>query len=698
MIAKQVRILSLPIFLFHCTGGTDDLTTLSIDFETRSTVALPDTGVYVYAEHPTTDIWCMAWAFDGEEPAIWTPGIAVHHSLYCECGDGDPDCRCTMHELPERVQAHILEGGAMRAHNAQFERIMWREVMVKKYGAPEIRDEQWYCSAAEAAAMSLPRSLGQLAQALGTGIEKDDEGANLMMRMCRPRKVNDDGSLVWWDVEDRKQRLYEYCKQDVRTEQAISKCLRRLDPAERDIYLLDQRINDRGVRVDRELVAAAREVADEGIRRANGHIADLTGGGVLTVTNHGNLKKWLNENGVETESTDKAHVAELLDDPTLPETVRRVLQLRADAGRTSIAKLDSMLLCASEIDDRARGMLLYHGASTGRWSGRLVQPQNFPRGSVDNVEALIPFVLARSYDALNMVAHPLAVVSSMLRSMLVAAPGFDLMAADYSAIEAKVLNWLANQADVVDRFRRKIDQYKHNATTLFKVEYSAVTKDMRQTGKFQELGCGYGMGAKKAVAAGKATYGLTLTEDEAKAVVDAYRMTHPRVVDFWYWTERACIAAVKTPGVPVVFGGHGNLKVFVAGKYMYIALPSKRVLVYPSPRIVEGLTPWGEMKEQVEVSAVDSFSRQWGRTRLYGGLLVENIVQAVSRDIMAEAMLRAEQAGYFPILSVHDEVVVEIPKGFGSVEEFESILSVPPAWASDCPISAEGWRGERYRK
>ena len=625
----------------------------------------------------------MAWAFDDEEPAIWTSAHLDQEGVEI---------------LPRRVYDHIVGNGHMRAHNAQFERIIWREIMVKRYSAPKIRDYQWYCSAAEAAAMSLPRALGQLGEALGIKQQKDVEGHNLMMRMARPRSFTPDGSPVWWDVPERLNRLYEYCKQDVRTEQAISRCLRRLDPEEREVYLLDQRINDRGVRIDRELVVAARDVADEGIRRANGHIADLTNGGVTTVTNHGRLLTWLRDNGVETDSVDKASVTELLTDDDLPEKVRQVLQLRSDAGRSSIAKLDAMLACASPADDRARGMLLYHGASTGRWSGRLVQMQNFPRGTVSEVDSFIPLILRREYDTINLVEHPLAVVSSALRACVTAAPGCELIAADYTAIEARVLNWLAGQDDITALFANGTDVYKHNATRLYKVDYAAVTKAQRQTGKFQELGCGFGMGAKKAVSAGKATYGLELSDDEAKAIVDGYRLTHSRVVDFWYETERACIEAIETPGVPVVFGAHHNLRVFVAGHYLYLVLPSKRPLIYASPRVVEAATPWGDMKPTVEISAVDTFSRQWGRVRLYGGLISENITQAVARDIMAEGMLRLEKAGYPPVLSVHDEVIAEVPTGFGSVQEFETILSTAPAWASGCPISAEGWRGSRYRK
>lgn len=669
---------------------------LSIDFETRSTIELKKTGVYKYAQHPSTDIWCMAWAFDDEEPEIWTPDMAEW--------DGDN----VYHGLPARVVEHIRNGDMIRAWNAQFERVIWNEIMVRRYNAPEVAPEQWVCTQAEALAMALPRSLAHAAEVLGVQEQKDSQGWNLMMRMTRPRKILEDGTVVWWDDPERLEKLYDYCKQDVRTERSVAKALRRLTATEREIYLLDQRMNDRGIRIDLDLVRAARRIADIGVERANLAILELTVGAVGEVTNHGRLRQWLNEQGIETNSVSKAAVRELLDQD-LPPVVRAVLEHRADAGRTSLAKLDAMEACACD-DGRARGLLQYHGASTGRWAGQLAQPQNFARPEYDgDPEIFIPLVLAEDYDALELFRHPVATVVDLLRSCLTAEPGNELIAADYSAIEARVLNWLADQRDMVELFRQydaapkkekpNYDPYRRNAARLYKIPLDQVQKfPHRQTGKFQELGCGYGMGAKKAVSAAKDTYGLTLTHDEAKEIVDNYRETHPMVVSFWHAADAAAIEAVQNPGIPVTFGGLGNLKFVKAGAYLYLILPSGRPLAYAAPRVVEAQTPWGEVKPQVEISAVNSLTKKWGRQRMYGGLWVENIVQAASRDLLAEGMLRAEKAGYIPILSVHDEVVAEVPEGFGSVTDFEKLLTTLPGWAEGCPVAAEGWRGFRYRK
>jgi len=240
------------------------LSILSIDFETRSTVELKKSGVYPYAQHKDTGIWCMAWSFGAdEEPEIWVPPTAEHALLFPMFAG-----------LPSRVVQHIYEHGEIRAWNAQFERVIWNEIMVRRYGAPGVKLEQWVCSAAEAAAMSLPRYLAGAAQVLGVKQQKDDKGYQQMLRMARPRKINEDGSVIWWDIPERKAILFEYCKQDVRTEQSIVQALRRLQPREREVYLLDQRINDRGVRIDTELVRAAQMIVDVGITRANARIDD----------------------------------------------------------------------------------------------------------------------------------------------------------------------------------------------------------------------------------------------------------------------------------------------------------------------------------------------------------------------------------------------------------------------------------------
>jgi DNA polymerase len=679
------------------------LSILSIDFETRSVLELPDVGVYVYAEHPTTDIWCMAWASDDEEPAIWTPA--------------DVDGPGYLYPLPQRILDHIDAGGEIRAWNAQFERIIWREIMVKRYGAPAVALEQWVCSAAEAAAMALPRRLGQAAKALGIPEQKDDEGRRLMLRMAKPRRVEEDGTIVWWDVPDRVARLHEYCRQDVRTERSVVGSLRRLTKRERELYLLDQRINDRGVRVDKTLVEAGQRIVDIGLERANADLAAITGGDVTAITNHRRLTDWVRAQGVEVDGVSKKAVAAILEGD-LPAKVRQALELRAEAGRSSIAKLTKLLAWACA-DWRARGMLLFHAASTGRWSGMGPQPQNFPRGEVDDVEWFIDWVLAGDYDAIDALEHPIVVVLSLLRACFVAASGHDLIAADFSAIEARVLNWVAGQEDVLESFRQydaapkaekpKHDPYRKQAVAMGRgTRPELVTKEDRQAGKAAELGCGFQMGWRKFIGAAWDVYQVRVTKEEAKAAVASYRASHEKVEQFWYDINDAAMRAVQNPGTVEAVGPARNVRLTCQGKYLYVLLPSGRPLCYAAPKVT--MEPArtivhedGEIETRggrlgVTYLGVDPFTKQWGRIRTYGGHLTENVVQAIARDLIAEGMLRLEARGYPPILSVHDEAVAEVLKGFGSVQEFEAILSELPDWATGCPVAAEGWRGERYRK
>ncbi len=667
-------------------GLETDTLTLSLDWETRSTVNLPITGPYVYAMHPDTDIILCAWAFDDmAEPEMWWPGD----------------------EVPQRIVDHVRAGGEIRAHNAAFERLMWKYVATPRYGWPEAKLEQFHCTAAEAAAMSLPRSLGQLAAVLKLDAQKDQSGHRLMMQMCKPRKVLDDGSIIWWEDWERKNKLAAYCRQDVRTERAAAKVIRRLDPAEREVYLATERMNDRGVQTDGALIASAIVVSKQGVDEANAKLDEITDGSVAAVTQVAKIKEWLlREHAIKAEKLDKTAVRDLLDED-IPEQARAVIELRAGFGRSSIAKLKTMQATVCD-DGRCRGMQMYHGAGTGRWTGKLIQPHNFTRGEIDNVERYIPLVLEANHDKIALMEPPVTVIMSLLRAMLTARAGFELMVSDFAAIEARVLNWLAGQQDMIDLFfkydaaspqdKPNFDPYRVNAARLWNMPLDEVQKfPHRMTGKFQELGCGFGMGHKKAVeSAYTAQYGfLELTLERSKEIVDSYRHTHQKVVEYWNDCNDAAMSAVQNPGAVFKVG---KVKFIKAGAYLYIILPSGRPLAYAAPRIAPRKTPWGEMRDSVIFWGVHPITGQWAEMGLYGGLIVENIVQGVARDLLAAATLRLEAKGYTPILLVHDEIVSEVPEGFGSVHEHEQLMSALPEWAAGCPVAAEGWRGFRYRK
>lgn len=631
---------------------------VSVDFETRSAVDLRKTGVYVYANDASTDVWCMAYAFDDEEPKVWVPG--------------DP--------IDEDLETHIVEGGRLRAWNAQFERIIWNTIMVSRYNWPRTKAQQWHCTMAAASAAGLPRSLGQAAAVLGVDEQKDKTGQSLMMRMARPRKTNDDGTHVWWDQADKVQKLIDYCVQDVRTEVSIAERLPDLDDSERQVYLLDQRINDRGLLLDRELLEKVRTLASSSREGIDAEIRRLTRDEVRGATQGMALVSWLNKYGVRTNSVDKQSVASLLSNDALHPVIRRVLELRQDGAKSSTAKLDAMEYAAGD-DGRMRGLLVYHGAATGRWSGKLVQPQNFPRPAKknDEIEAIIGKLKADE-DVSDHGAGTV-IASDLLRSMLIASPGHRLMFADYNAIEARVLAWMAGQADLVSTFANGGDVYRDMAGVVFNKKADEIGKesDERQLGKSLVLGCGFGMSGKRFAEFAKVDMDLALR------AVAAYREKNHRIVAFWKETEARYLEL-------------GRWAINRGDDYMCVPLPSGRRLTYRNPRIVQRETPWGEMRDTLQVDTLNSVTRQWVSQLVWGGLGVENLVQATARDLMAGAMMRLELSGFAVVCSVHDEIICEVPAGDKTLAEMIELMTDVPAWAKGCPVSAEGKEGERYRK
>ena len=676
---------------------------LQLDFETRSRVDIKNVGAYEYARHPSTDIWCMAFAFDDEEDVhLWVPCC---HGPAMVIVDESPNPW-------QRVYDHVKGGGEIRAWNAQFERLIWTYILGPRYGFPIPELEQFHCTAAEAAAMSLPRKLGDAARVLGVAQQKDDGGHRLMMQMAKPRKPTKSNPSEWWDDEERRTKLYEYCKQDVRAERDVAKRLRRLSTHERSIYLLDQKINDRGVGVDRELVRSAQKLVGVGMERANEQLERITGGDVTAVTQVGELTKWLQHRHA-VPNLRKDVLRDMLLEDDLPADVRQAIEIRAEAAKSSTAKLDKMLLY-SQSTGRAHGMLLYHGAGTGRWAGMGPQPQNLTRPTVSPIEWFIPFVLAAgeqtelAYDVIENEEPPLAVVSSMLRSCFRARPGHRLIAGDFSQIEARVLAWIAEQEDLVEAFAKGGKIYERMAAHIYKKNVSEIAKDSyeRQIGKTTILGAGFQMGWKTFQAQTKVQTGISLSDKEASDAITAYREMNHRIKQFWYDIEETAIRAVREPGTVQSVGREGKIRYLHKGDWLWCVLPSGRPLAYAKPllkeRTVHFERPNGEIdsftKVGLQFKGVSSKTRQWGVQHAFGGFLTENVVQAMARDLIASAMLRAEKRGYENVLTVHDEAVAEVPHGFGSLDEFLALMRVRPNWAKGLPVAAEGWSGPRYRK
>jgi len=650
----------------------------SIDFETASTVELKRTGVYPYARHSDTLIWCMAWRIGGDpEVSLWHPP----------------------QPFPPRLAAHIAAGGEMVAWNAAFERVMWKLCAQRRYGFPPVPDESWRCTMSEAMAMALPRALDKAAIVLRLDVKKDMEGKKLSLQMCRPRRFDDEGSPIWWDEQPKLLRLYDYCMQDVRTEEAISRMVRRLNPRELATYQHTQRMNDRGVTLDVELAMSAQIVAQNEIDKQNAILAEATDGAVTEVTKVARLKAWLVTQGVADSqgealgSLDKEALRDLLADSTALTTPALVaLQARQEAAKSSLKKIEAMLDCMDR-DGRMKGLLLYHAASTGRWAGTLAQPHNFPRGSdVKDPEQYIGQVLRWE-------PTPLNVLSAMLRSMMTARPGHELLCSDFASIEARVLAWLAGQDDLVAAFASGAPVYKTMAAKVYRCGVDEIVKpsDRYTLGKSLILGCGFQMGAEKFVASSKAQYGLVVAPELAEEAVATYRAANPSIVSYWREMNDLALKAVLSPG-EVFLTREKRVKFLKRGGYLWITLPARRSLAYAAPKVVDRLTPWGETRPAVEYSGTNSYTRQWERMALYGGSITENIVQAIARDLLADAGLRTEAAGYPTLLNVHDELISERAVGEGSLEEFTTLMREVPEWAQGCPVDCESWRGTRYRK
>jgi len=647
---------------------------VSIDFETRSAVDLRKTGVYKYASDPSTDIWCMAYKAPwSDDVQVWLPS--------------DP--------TDERLAGWIIGGGLLSAWNANFERTIWNEIMTERYEWPPTKIKQWRCTMAQASAMGLPRALGQAASVLGVEEQKDKAGAALMLRMARPRKVNADGSYTWWNTKDKIDTLVAYCIQDVKTELSVAATLNDMLDSERRLYQLDQRINDRGVKVDLDLIERVSKLANSASENIDAEIKRLTNGQVKAATNAMDLTAWLRGYGLKVNSVDKQTVTRMLGMEKLHPIIKQVLRLRQDGAKSSTAKYEAMVNAANA-DNRMRGLLMYHGAATGRWSGRLVQPQNFPRPQKKQAELDEIIAKLKADEDVSEYGAGTVLASDLLRSMLIAEDGHRLMFADYSAIEARVLAWIAGQTDLIETFVKydkeiaagvpkediSIEPYKMMASAIYNVKPEDISDNQRQVGKMAILGCGYGMGGKR-FAEQCATMGINVDEDEAKRIVSVYREKNDRIAQYWRNSENEFVEMVKGAG-----------RVGSVG----LPLPSGRSLTYHNPRIIQRETPWGAMRDTAQVDTLNSVTRQWVSQIIWGGLLTENVVQATARDLMATAMMALELKGYNVILSVHDEIICEVPDDFGSLEEMIDIMTRCPSWADGCPINAEGKEGKRYRK
>lgn len=917
-----------------------------LDFETRSACDLKKAGAYVYSTHPTTEVICMSYKI----------GNGITENIPLIYMSKEPRYFLATPAYSDLMEAIKNPDVIFVAHNAFFEQVIYLNVLVKRFGWPEIPITRWRCTAAKASACALPRSLEGVTNALDLSVQKDMDGRRLILKYCKPRKTKD-GSLKWWDDKDELNRIFTYCNNDVEAEYAVDHALPDLTPKEQQVWFLDQEINMRGVYVDTKAVDTCLELIKAETQRLQSDFDEITGGIMFSSTRQrAEVLRFLSSEGYELPGLRAKTVQDALDSGVIHGDAETILRLRQASSKTSTAKYQAFKNRAG-IDSRVRDLLLYCAASTGRWGGMGIQPQNFPRGSVKDTDLAIDVILTGSLEWLKvMYGEPMAVFSSVLRGMITASPGKMLYVADYASIETRILFWVANNEVGLKAYHEGHDLYKIMAAAIYKKDIKDITKAERQLGKTAILGCiaegtiirtdrghipieelrdtdkifngvtwvnhsglrpmglkgvmpnetlsiestpdhwvlvgdcwmtalevstnirsqksaiktanlllqnqklgldrknvskcaayaelkknyasissisekiyyalnavdqfvgervaspatviswlvenlesvgqhvstilekdvneimiktsrgmavaelnadssplgnfwnillhsmglisgasrwtelittdimkleiyelllskqtlkikltydisgvpltngffagrafvhncGYGMGAKKFLATCLAQ-GIEIDEDMAQTAVDSYRELYSKVTQVWRNYEKAaciCVGEKRTVKINKVVFEYKN-------KFLWLTLPSGRKLAYYDPKLVDKKMPWGETRQVLHYYAINSLTKQWGLESTYGGKLTENIVQAISRDLMAEAMLNMKAKGFDVLLSVHDEAICEQDPDFMSVHDYESLMAESPEWARGAPIAVEGFKSFRYKK
>lgn len=646
--------------------------TLSIDIETYSSEDLIKAGVYKYVESPDFEIQLFAYAYDDEPVKVidFTAGETLPGTL-----------------LSDLTSPHALKA----AYNANFER-----VCLSHYLGLSIWPEQWQCTAVLAAELGLPRSLGDVGKVLGLpeDKQKDKEGKALIQYFCKPcRATKANGQRTRNLPEhapDKWEKFIEYNRQDVEAERAIRDTLLRFgqNPGEQDLWVIDQEINGWGVGLDVQLAERASEIDDmikAELREEAAEISGLTNPGSVS-----QIKAWiLRETGIKVESLEKKAMSGVLEALKDYSKILKFFEIRKQLGKTSTAKYKAMLRSVCD-DNRIRGLTQFYGANrTGRWAGRLVQMQNLPQNKMpdESLDIARQIVRAGDYEALCMLFDdPADTLSQLIRTAFVPAPGFKFIVADFSAIEARVLAWLAGETWRLDVFNTHGKIYEASAEKMFHLPAGSVKKGdpMRQKGKIAELALGYGgsVGALKSMGALE----MGLDEKELKPLVDSWRAANRQITKFWWSVDAVARRIVQTGGAQTLREG---IRFRKQGPLLRLRLPSGRELSYVRPRI--------DANDNITYEGIIQ-AGGWGRQETYGPKLVENIVQATARDCLAVSMKRLAAAGIAVVFHVHDEVVCEVPEDEYAAEDIAEIMGRPIEWAKGLPMRADAYECHYYRK
>jgi DNA polymerase len=670
---------------------------------------LKGVGTRAYVEHPTFELLMLAYDLkDGRGVRQWIPG----------------------QPYPQDLFDHIHRGGLLEAFRVGFEHDVWQHHCVPKLGWPALNPLNLRCAQAKSRAWALPPSLAEVGAVLEIPNAKMADGKRMIAKWTMPRKPtkkNPRTRLLPEDDPADYEKFKLYNRTDVVAEDEVSIRVPDLTPDELEIWQVDQRINDRGLHIDRESVEACIVIVDQAFAKYNAELRALTGNAVLEASKLPALKAWAATQGVTMHSATEESIDEYLKQP-LPAKVRRALEIRQLIGSASIKKLFAMRACASK-EQRLHDLYSYYASHTGRWTGNGPQPQNLYKGAWKDIKEIERALAIIRCGVLELVEYhfgdALQAVNNCLRSLFTAAPGYDFVCSDFTGIENVVAAGLAGEEWILNVYRTDAMIYEATASLITGIPMEEYRRHKRETGKHhpsrQTLGKPGALGSQFGgwINAWKG-FGADefLNDDEIKAGILAWRAKSPWIVEMWggqtrggfgrgpqieqyYGLEGSAIQAVKNPGVAF---GYRDITYQMHGDCLYCRLPSGRFLTYHQPRLTPATrkraAPW---ESQLSYMGYNTNPKKgpkgWIRMSIYGGLLFENVVQAVARDIQAGALVRLERAGYRPVLHTHDEICGEVPQGWGSVEQFEAIMCDVQPWARSWPIKAAGgWRGPRYGK
>ncbi|MBR2882083.1 MAG: DNA polymerase [Prevotella sp.] len=650
---------------------------LFIDIETYSETDLKECGVYRYCEDPAFEVDLFGYAY-GEEK------VKIIDLLQGE-------------QIPTEVLNDLSDPNVIKiAHNANFER-----TCLTKWLDTDMDPAQWYCTAVRAATLGLPRSLEAVGEALG--LAEDEKKMAVGKRLiqyfakpCAPTKTNGGRRRNLPHHEPEKWKLYkEYNLRDVETERIIFyKMLPfpEISEEEHRLWELDQRMNALGVEIDVDLVGAIIGYSEQ-------HSADLLeeAKGISKLANPSSPKQamaWLKRNGVPVQSFNKETVTDLVKTVS-DHAVLRFLQIRQELGKTSVAKYDAMQRARCE-DNKVRGMLQFYGANrTGRWAGRIVQLQNLPKNELNDLDLARSIVKNRDFELLELLYDStMDVFSQLIRTAFIAGEGQLFAVADYSAIEARVIAWLAGEEWRIEAFEQGQDIYCASASQMFgvPVKKNGINGHLRPKGKVAELACGYqgGIGAMKRMGGEK----MGLTDEEMQEIVDHWRAKSPKIVELWATTEKCAKEAILHPGTVQRFSR--GLAFKMIGPHLFARLPSGRLLCYNNARIAKG-----QMRTEIKYMGQNQTTQKWEEVNTYGGKLVENLTQATARDCLGCAMLRLAEKNLMPSFHIHDEVVIPISaenaeETLKTIEKIMVLDGVP--WKEGLPLTADGYLTYYYKK